>query len=328
MLTDTELIPAPALMKRLLPELEKISDIQIALTHCGREEDTEIASSNPGLDAILGGHSHTRMKNPDLVDEIPICHAGAHGRLMGRLDLTIDPANPKKVQKFEYKLLQLPVPASTSALPKNLVTKMERLRKSVKVLEDEILGKTKIKLWRSYHRDSAMGGAVANALRKAAGTQVGFINSGGIRTNFSKGPITRAKLWELIPFSDVVVRLTLTGKELKQILKYNAEAAAKKKHGILQMAGVRGRFKVHPSGDVSVLNLRVDGKRIKRNETYTVATNSFIGETQAKKYLGMVPGSLEKLDLLVRDAIEKAIKNGTLVPPRKPRLILIGKPNK
>jgi 5'-nucleotidase/UDP-sugar diphosphatase len=45
--------------KRLMPDLRRQADLVVALTHIGYAEDLRLAEAVPGIDLILGGHSHT-----------------------------------------------------------------------------------------------------------------------------------------------------------------------------------------------------------------------------------------------------------------------------
>ena len=53
-------------LNSVIPEVEDAgADIIIALTHVGLNKDIEIAKSVPGLDVIVGGHSHTYLSASD-----------------------------------------------------------------------------------------------------------------------------------------------------------------------------------------------------------------------------------------------------------------------
>ena len=55
--------PIP-IVNQLLDSLEIISDIQVALTHHGINEDKRLALTCPRLDVIVGGHQHTELFEP------------------------------------------------------------------------------------------------------------------------------------------------------------------------------------------------------------------------------------------------------------------------
>lgn len=65
-------------------ELRAQSDLVIALTHIGFAEDQKLAAALPGLDLILGGHSHTVLEQPFRVGGTAICQVGSHAKFIGR----------------------------------------------------------------------------------------------------------------------------------------------------------------------------------------------------------------------------------------------------
>lgn len=76
----------------------------IVLSHLGLAADRELAAKWPAISAILGGHSHEALWQPDMVNNIPIAHPGAYAAHVGRLELTVE----NGVARFEsYRLLPL-----------------------------------------------------------------------------------------------------------------------------------------------------------------------------------------------------------------------------
>ena len=68
-------------------------DFTVLLTHIGFEEDRKLAALlDPkwGVDVIIGGHSHTLLEEPDIVNGIPIVQAATGTAQIGRFDINID----------------------------------------------------------------------------------------------------------------------------------------------------------------------------------------------------------------------------------------------
>ena len=68
-------------------------DFTVLLTHIGFEEDKQLAAildSNWGVDIIIGGHSHTFLEKPEIVNGIPIVQAGTGTDCIGRFDIVVD----------------------------------------------------------------------------------------------------------------------------------------------------------------------------------------------------------------------------------------------
>ncbi len=78
--------------RRTVAELRKQADVVLALTHIGVFYDANLARSVPGIDAIIGGDTHTFLFSPQVVRApdgrmVPIASAGEQGVALGRLDL-------------------------------------------------------------------------------------------------------------------------------------------------------------------------------------------------------------------------------------------------
>jgi len=76
----------------------------IVLSHLGLDADRSLARDWPGLCAILGGHSHDALWQPQIVNGIPIAHPGAFAAHVGRLELEVEGGVTRFVS---YRLLQL-----------------------------------------------------------------------------------------------------------------------------------------------------------------------------------------------------------------------------
>jgi 5'-nucleotidase/UDP-sugar diphosphatase len=67
------------------------ADVIVALSHSGVDEDRELAREVPGIDVIVGGHSHTALFEPVLQGSTIIVQAGCFGEYLGQLELAYNP---------------------------------------------------------------------------------------------------------------------------------------------------------------------------------------------------------------------------------------------
>jgi 5'-nucleotidase/UDP-sugar diphosphatase len=87
-------------MVKILREREKV-DLVVCLSHCGlaagkeASEDEEMASAVPGIDIIVGGHTHTRLDKPIVRNGTIILQAGSYGRYVGILDVSMELNRPR-----------------------------------------------------------------------------------------------------------------------------------------------------------------------------------------------------------------------------------------
>lgn len=79
-------------------------DLLFMLSHLGLNADEEIASQVPGLDFIIGGHSHTVLQVPRVSPNgTVIVQAGSFGTYVGRLDVFVNPSS-RKMAGHRYAL--------------------------------------------------------------------------------------------------------------------------------------------------------------------------------------------------------------------------------
>ncbi len=70
-------------------------DLVVALSHLGYQSDTRLAEASRHIDIIIGGHSHTFMREPDLRNnmegqEVLIYQTAGRGVYVGRIDVTME----------------------------------------------------------------------------------------------------------------------------------------------------------------------------------------------------------------------------------------------
>ena len=88
-----KVLPPKEVAVRIVPELRKQADIVVLLSHLGAGMDAQVAKEIPGIDVILGGHSHTFYNLPKMISvgtpsatslaAVPIVQAGLWGRKVG-----------------------------------------------------------------------------------------------------------------------------------------------------------------------------------------------------------------------------------------------------
>jgi 5'-nucleotidase len=77
-----------ATMSRDIPAAEPL----VVLSHLGLSLDRKLARAVPRIDLLLGGHSHDTLHEPEVVNGVPILHAGPYGRFASKSELEYDGA--------------------------------------------------------------------------------------------------------------------------------------------------------------------------------------------------------------------------------------------
>lgn len=115
-----------AAAKRWVPLARKECDVLIAVTHIGTDLDKQLAAAVPGIDAIIGGDSHTFIPTPLMIKnpagmEVPIVQTGAYGIFLGKLDLTFEQGDVWRLVKTEGTLIPIDKSYADDPAIKNLL---------------------------------------------------------------------------------------------------------------------------------------------------------------------------------------------------------------
>jgi len=291
------ILPPIETVQRLAELLDPQTDVLIALTHEGVDEDSVLAMNVHGLDIIVGGHSHTRLEQPKKVNNVLIVQTGSNCENLGVLDVTIEKHH---VIAYEGKLLQLWYDSDRP------ITKLSIFIDSIKTNIDQeystIIGTLKTDWIRGDDGESGIGDFLADAQREAADADVGFMNSAGIRKDLSAGPITKKDIFEILPFRNLLTTFRVTGSQLRSMIE-----TIIKDHGNVQTSGIRCEWQKKENGGIEFLKILVNGQPLKDSKTYTgVASDYMMGE--AEKYFGIKLGKMTVLDQTVFSAIENKVR--------------------
>jgi len=244
----------------------------IVLSHNRFETDSETAKASPGLTAIVGGHDHL-LFNPDrVVGKVPVFQALAKGKYLGRLELEIDPVTGKTaLVSYTY----IPVSADIALDPevKQIVdsygSQLDARFKEVIGENREFMGGER---GRVRYEETNLGDFVADIMRECTSSEIALINAGSLRASMDKGPITVESVFKMMPYSDEIQIVELTGKELMEMLTRSVMGTREDEDGgFLDVSGVR--FKIDGK---KVKDVMVGGKPLEMNKTYKVAVTDYM----------------------------------------------------
>jgi 5'-nucleotidase / UDP-sugar diphosphatase len=158
-------------MVRILREKEKV-DMVICLSHSGlgegksEAEDKVLAQKVQGIDLIVGGHSHTRLEKPLVINSTLILQASAYGKCVGILDLFWEKG--KVIQK-SYRLVDIDssIPGDADLqkeIDSFMATVDQDVLKSVNLSSRRIIAHTAFDLTIA-EEESNLGNLIADSLR-------------------------------------------------------------------------------------------------------------------------------------------------------------------
>lgn len=319
-LAGLRMAPQAPLLREQAAALDPVTDLLVALTHNGVDGDRElaVALAGSGIDVIVGGHSHTRLRQPELVAGILIVQAGSALTNLGRLDLRVE---DDRVAGYDGRLVSL----WADSLDAN--GELDGIAALTYGYEDRVRGEygrvlgTLATDLRRGRGESALGDWLADVLREAAAADVGLINSGGIRRDLVAGPVTALHIHEVLPFANSLVTVRLSGIELAAVADWNAAAQVSGDHGILQVSGLEYAIATGPEGSPARADaITVGGRPLDPDASYLVAMPDFVA-MMGPVYLGRpnppFTDTGRELSQVAAAAVERA---GTVTAPAGGRI--------
>ncbi len=199
-------------------------DLVVALTHTGLTIARQLARDVPEFDVVLSGHTHERTAAPILEGDVIVVEPGSFGSFLGRLDLVLKPGGG--VASHTYRL----IPVLASVYPEDPAMKA-LIDASLSPYRDRMaggLGRTDTVLMRYDLFETSADDFIADAVRDAAGTDIGFTNGFRFGAPVPAGPVTEADLWNLLPMDTRMKSGWMTGSELRAYLEKELETVYSK----------------------------------------------------------------------------------------------------
>jgi 5'-nucleotidase / UDP-sugar diphosphatase len=301
----------------------------ILLTHDGVDEDKLLAEKYyKDVDVIVGGHSHTPLFKPIIDSGVVIVQAGLWGRWLGDLELKVDISKDTVLSHYG-KLIETVF--DSTLYDKQAEQKVEDMIASTGKDLLKVIGELKTDWRASYNKESNLGQFEADAFREKTGTDIAFINGGGLRKSLPNGNITISDIWEINPFGNEIDIFSVSGTSLKQMLINNLKNRIKqnKEEGSSEIIEVSGINYIYDSQKIEAdtnnveISVTVGGQPVDENKIYSISTNNFI-TSQFKKFFGQFPEKIEfkNTGLIDRDVIIEAVeKQKVIESPLEKRII-------
>lgn len=158
--------------------------VVIILSHLGITVDKMMAKV-PGVDYIVGGHTHILLKKPIKVGNTLISHVGKHAEYLGQIDLVL---RNGKLELEDYKIHPMneavPEDPYMSALVNGYIRQLEQ--KFGNIFNDNIV-RTEIDMPLQSKGESAFYNMTVDGMREVAGADVAFDNPMFSSRDFYRG---------------------------------------------------------------------------------------------------------------------------------------------
>ena len=302
--------PAAAMKKSIAQARSAKADAIVVLGHFGKLKKDDFAnpvretiSQAPGADVFIAGHTHKRIPSLEIGDTL-YTQANYYGIHCGKVDLTFDLNSRKLIAKtavtaYMDKSIDLD-PGVINLSQPELKTAKQQLARVLTTLKEAIPGK---------RRDSPLARllceSISEALRRNK-TPADAIFHGTFGTpEIPAGSVTVADAWEILPYENTLVTVTLTPAQLLEIVAEDRKSYSDR---------TLWPFDLIWEKRVPVRILR-DGTDLPAGKPITVAFNSYDSQSGGRKLMRLreivhLPTSKRRaIDINTRDALIESLLN-------------------
>jgi 2',3'-cyclic-nucleotide 2'-phosphodiesterase (5'-nucleotidase family) len=265
--------------------------------------DGEIVDLALGLtervDAIVSGHTHSPVTT--VINNIPIVQARSHGSALGVLDVSLEGVSPK-IELRDVLPDQIAPDPGIDSLVRSVMEPLRAIvNRPIATLSEPM-------------RDLVLGNFMADAYRVAGGGDVAIMNRGGVRGALDSGTVTYGELFEIAPFANMLVRLTMTGAGLRTWI----EKALGQRQIVARLSGVIVTYDSTRAPGRRIISLtQTDGTPIVDTQTYRFVYSDFLHANGDGLQATEGVQRVEELGIVDIDALIEHVRRAS--PVRAPR---------
>ena len=255
---------------------QKGASLIVVLSHLGLEDDRRLAEKVPGINLIIGGHSHDRLPTGEVHNGVLIAQAGDYAQFLGRLDLTID-ADTSQVLSLTAQLLEVPEDEAPDPAVLEAIAAAE---KEVAEIMSQQIGTLEAELKLDHYTECGIGNLAADALKERMGADAAIIASGQFHTDLPAGTISLGQL-DKACFSSANPGLTeVKGIQILNALERGLDTKVNKLEppsnrgtpvGIPQISGIQVWYDTQAAVGQRVQQIFINGEPIKPDKPYHLA---------------------------------------------------------
>jgi 2',3'-cyclic-nucleotide 2'-phosphodiesterase (5'-nucleotidase family) len=255
-------------------------DFIVIIAHLGLSQ--QIALGNlpdcEGVNYILGGDTHERVRKPIQCKYAKVVEPGAFGSFIGKLELEIKDG---KIINDVYELLEV---KSEKLKPEHKMQALvDNVEREHRASINKVIGHSTIPLYRYFVVENPIDTMILDAL-KWKFPQIDIVLSNGFRfcpprttpDHTGNIPITSGYIFDMLPVDSTIRTASITGKQLRDWLEKELNnvfaADARQRFGgwVVKFKGIKVEFNAFGESGSRIKSLSFKGGNIDPEGTYTI----------------------------------------------------------
>jgi 5'-nucleotidase len=270
-----------------------------------------VSQLDPAYGVVVSGHTHQSYacQLPNSAGKnVLVTSAGSNGTLLTDIGITINKRSKKIVASEASNVIVengvrnpdgtwqtapggafVRNPATVDPTAKVIA---DKYRIAVAPIANRVVGSITADIVRTQNAagESPLGDVIADgmvAYTQAAGVQIGLMNPGGVRASLvyanspggeAPGQVTYGEVFTVQPFNNLVVTVSLTGAQLKEVLEQQFAGYAEQTTTKILQVSAGFAYTWSPTAPLGsrVTAMTLNGTPIDPAATYRVSTNDFL----------------------------------------------------
>jgi 2',3'-cyclic-nucleotide 2'-phosphodiesterase (5'-nucleotidase family) len=272
-----ELEPAADTAEKIIPEMRKDgADVIVALTHLGIDGDRKLAEEVDDIDVIVGGHTHTELKQHETVNDTIIVQAGEHQNNLGVLNLEII-TNEDGIKINNAESALVPIDGKSFQRDPVIDDIIDDYKDKLEPYLQEVIGKTDVGLECLNHnvcdRETNLANFVTDTVREHTGADICLMSPVYFSQPVEAGEVKTEHLHVMHPWYDNMSTVKMTGETIMDIAE---KGVARDVLGV-SPSGIRIKYDSQKEPGERLLEVSTnDGSIIDPEKEYTVVTKDFL----------------------------------------------------
>lgn len=251
------------------------------------------------VDAIVSGHTHSPVST--VIHRIPIVQARSHGSALGIVDISLTGADPVVALRDILPERATADPAIDSLVRSVTEPLKAIVNRPIATVADPMSG-------------TVLGNFMADAYRAAGEGDIGVMNRGGVRGGLDSGTVTYGELFEVAPFGNMLVRLTMTGAGVRAWF----EKAFGQRNPVALLSGVVVTYDTTKAAGSRIVSVVLSsGQPLVETQTYRFIYSDFLNANGDGLQATTGVQRVEQLGIVDIDALTEYVRRNT--PVRAPR---------
>jgi 2',3'-cyclic-nucleotide 2'-phosphodiesterase (5'-nucleotidase family) len=255
------------------------ANLIVALAHLDYVEDMELFQSGL-VDVLLSGHDHYHIFFDN--GKAVWMDSGEDAEKVGVIDVHMKSFMKRGKKRFDWEADMRFVDTKDIPEDRAIAAKVKSYEDLLSKELDIEIGKTTTELDSRKKtvrtEEAAIGNLIADAMRDGVDADIGIANGGGIRAKKIYEPGTMLKRRDILselPFGNVVVKLELTGAQVREALENGVSKVESNAGRFPQVSGVSFIYNPKAKAGSRVISVKVGNNPLNKSGTYTVATNNY-----------------------------------------------------